>query len=153
MSFFFFLPGEGGGNKSFWQSVNGGGTTYGTTVRWNLDIRVISTYLPSDVFLKDTILCFYSNHQRWHEKWKLSRNMCTIHTRFCHVSRRFACSVGAYQQDFCIGTQEEVYQGSVVGWVGTEKKRVFADQPVLRSTYMYVGVLLYHVLSVVVSGR
>ena len=29
------------------------------------------------------------NRQRWHAKLKLSRNMCTLHTRFLHARRRF----------------------------------------------------------------
>ncbi len=48
-----------------------------------------------------------------------SVGICTrfIHV-FLHVWRRLACSVGAYQQNFCVGDQEEVYLVCVVGWGG-----------------------------------
>ncbi len=40
------------------------------------------------------------NHQGWHAKWKLSRNMHALHTRFCTFGRRLVSSVGDYQQKF-----------------------------------------------------
>ncbi len=37
------------------------------------------------------------NHQRWYAKWKISRNMYTLHARFfCTFGRCFAWSVGDY---------------------------------------------------------
>ncbi len=32
-----------------------------------------------------TLSYFIPNHHRWHAKWKLSRNVHTLRTRFCHV--------------------------------------------------------------------
>ncbi len=49
------------------------------------------------------------NHQRWYAKWKLSRNMNTLRTRFCTLCHRFACSAGAYYLNFCVGAHSEVY--------------------------------------------
>ena len=49
------------------------------------------------------------NQQRWYAKWKLSWNIYTSHTCFLHVWRWFVCSVGAYEQNFCLGAQSEVY--------------------------------------------
>ena len=40
------------------------------------------------------------NHQRWHVKWKLSRNTYTLHARFLHARRRLACSVDALLTKF-----------------------------------------------------
>ncbi len=37
-------------------------------------------------------------------KWKHR-----LHTRFCMFGTDFVCPVGARQQNFCIGAQEEVY--------------------------------------------
>ena len=46
-----------------------------------------------------------NHHQRWHVKWKLSWNIYT----FLHVWHPFVCSVGAYEQNFCVGARSEVY--------------------------------------------
>ncbi len=37
-----------------------------------------------------------TNHQRWYAEWKLSRNVCTLSTRFCTLGADCACSVGAH---------------------------------------------------------
>ncbi len=58
------------------------------------------------------------NHQRWHAKMEpQSKHAHIAHAFLPRLAPDFACSVGAYQQNFCIGAQQEVYQGSVVGWV------------------------------------
>ena len=50
------------------------------------------------------------NHQRWHAKWKLSRNTHTLRTRFVARLRTdlHAQSV-IVNKKFCIGAQSEVY--------------------------------------------
>ena len=45
------------------------------------------------------------SHQWWHAKWKLSRNMHTLHTRFCTFgSDLLAQSVLIKKKSFCIGS-------------------------------------------------
>ncbi len=57
------------------------------------------------------------NHQRWHAKMEAPSKYVHVAYVYLHVWRRFVCSVGACQQNFCVGDQEEVYQECVVGWV------------------------------------
>ncbi len=48
------------------------------------------------VHITKKVFCFIPpNQQRWHAKWKLSRNMYALHTRFCTFGTDFAHSVGA----------------------------------------------------------
>ncbi len=54
-------------------------------------------------------VCVVRNHQWFCTKWKLSRDVIHIAHMFLHVWRQFVCSVGAYQQNFCIGAQSEVH--------------------------------------------
>ena len=49
------------------------------------------------------------NHQRWHAKWKAQLEYVHNTFTFLHIWCRFVCSVGAYQQSFCIGALLEVY--------------------------------------------
>ena len=61
---------------------------------------------PESVFMQQQD--WGPNHQRWHAKCKLSWNMYTLCTHFCTLGADFVCPVGAYQQNFRIGAQEEV---------------------------------------------
>ncbi len=45
------------------------------------------------------------NQQRRHAKWELGQNMHALHALLCTFGADFACSVGAYQQSFCVGAQ------------------------------------------------
>ncbi len=65
---------------------------------------------------------------------------------FLHVSRRFVCSVGAYQQNFCVGAQSEVCQECVRCWLGVELMLRCVSVPPPPSTQEQVKLLFFFLL-------
>ena len=64
-------------------------------------------------------MCYVPNQQRWHAKWKLSRNTHTLRTCFFFFARLAPLSHSQsvlIDESICVGAQSEAYQECVVGW-------------------------------------
>ena len=57
------------------------------------------------------------NHQQWHAKWKLSRNMYTSHACFRTFGADLHAQLALINKHFRIGAQSEVCYKCVVAWV------------------------------------
>ncbi len=71
--------------------------------------------------LGDVLAMLLPNHQRWHAKWKLSRNTTyTLHASFCTFGADLHAQSVLSNKISAFGAQSEVCQECVVGWVGAD---------------------------------
>ncbi len=78
-----------------------------------------SFHFSPDAFLAQNATLMWErepNQRRWHAKMEAPSEYVHIaYTFFCTFGADLYASVGAYQQNFCIGAQSEVYQDCAVG--------------------------------------
>ncbi len=106
-------------------SIRGVGPNISTKVGTERAVKYIVDFPPPPLppFQQPLSSLVYSFSSTAQPPTALRKNGSSVRTCthcvhvFCTSASDFACSVGAYQQNFCIGAQEEAHQECIVGWV------------------------------------
>ncbi len=76
-------------------------------------------WIPSRFIMENAAFVFPTSNGGV-QKWKLSRSVYTLHSRFCTFGANLHAQSGLVKKNFYVGAQEEVYHERVVGWVDEE---------------------------------